>query len=266
MLAQRRARPQLFKAGNTLYAGGMNITPIGYLFFASLLFGIVLTIAVNRRLAKNGKPQTLLPKLYWGTIIVVISNLFIMFSFFGGNEIYKMVSLPKYEATVIDFNSQWEKRDDGRVLMHTPKLQFRDSRGEVITQDGNVRSSAEPVIGDTVRVAYADGTLYVISGASIGLLIALAVMLLILGYILAALTNFALGRKWKWVDNLGVTVFAIVIYGGMLFMLGAMIYGVFKYFQPGSDMPLWAMLMCLFFSLVLALAMVGMVRMRMEET
>ncbi|MDA8708556.1 hypothetical protein N9M10_04205, partial [Hellea sp.] len=215
----------------------------------------------------NGKPQDLFTKFYFGLILVVISNLFFGFCLFGASNTYDMVSLPKYEATIISFDSHWteiDQRDsDGNrysrdVLMHTPMFQFMDNTGETIRQKGNISSGAEPVIGDTVRVAYKDGTLKVITVTAFGMLIGLAVMLLILGYILIVVTCFAMGRKPPWVERLGLIVFIIVIGGGVLFMLGGMIYGIFQYFQPDSDMPLGAMLICLFFSIVLALSILAL--------
>ena len=97
-----------------------------------------------------------------------------------------------------------------------------------------------------------------ISLASIGLYVGLAVMLMILGYILANVVLFALGRKSKRLDAFGSFLLVYIVIGGaMLFMLAGMVYGVYSYFQPGSDMPLAIMLVCAFFSLTLALAFVG---------
>ncbi|MDX8349974.1 hypothetical protein SLH49_18450 [Cognatiyoonia sp. IB215446] len=247
----------------------MTITPIGYLFFGSIAFGITLMVGVSRRWSKDGKPAGIVANLFFGLVLVCISTLFFMLSFFGAKAVYEMVTFPKYEATIISFESEWEEftrtDSDGRsytedVLMHTPMLQFTDETGRIITQEGNIRSGAEPVIGDTVTVGYRRGRgLQVISLASIGLYTALFVMLLILGFILTKVLFFVLGRKSKGLDAFGSFLLVYIVIGGsMLFMLAAMTYGVFSYFQPGSDMPLWVMLVCAFFTLTLVLAFAGM--------
>lgn len=247
----------------------MTITPVGYLFFAAVLAGVLLTIGVNRRWAKNGKPIGIGASVFVGLILVTMSTLFFMFSYFGADGVYQMMTFPKYEATIISFDSAWDEvtrtdSDGDRyiedVLMHTPTLRFVDDTGQVITQRGNIRSGAEPVIGETVTVGYSPGrSLQVISIVSIGLYIGLAVMLMILGYILISVLFFTLGRKPKWLETAGrVLLVYIVIGGGMLGMLAGMVYGVYGYFQPGSDTPLWAMLLSAFFSIVLALSLVGM--------
>lgn len=247
----------------------MTVTPIGYLFISSVLFGILLMKGVSTRWVKNGKAVGVMVKLYFGTILVSISTLFIMGTAFGVKSVYDMVSAPKYRATIISVHSEWQEftrtNSDGdsyseNVLMQRPKLQFKDNNGLLITEMGNVRSGVKSKIGNKVLVAYKPGNLQVISASSIGLLLGLTVIVLILGYILAEVVSFVLGRKSKWVDRLGILTFAVVIYGGMLSILAGMIYGVFKYFQPDSDMPLWALLLCLFFSIVLALALIGIIR------
>lgn len=247
----------------------MTVTPIGYLFFASIAFGIALMVGVSRRWSKDGKPTGIGTNLFFGLVLVCISTLFFMLSFVGAKAVYEMVTFPKYEATIVSFESEWEevtRRDsDGRsytddVLMHTPMLQFTDETGRTITQRGNVRSEAEPVIGDNVTVGYREGRgLQVISLASIGLYAALFVMLMILGFILAKVLLFTLGRKSKWLDAFGSFLLVYIVIGGsMLFMLAAMTYGVFSYFQSGSDTPLWVMLICAFFTLTLTLAFLGL--------
>ncbi len=246
----------------------MTLTPFGYLFVASIAFGILLMIGVSRRWSRQGRPVGIGSNLFFGLVLVIMSNLFFGLGFTGAQAIYNMISFPKYEATIVGFSSSWEEfsrtGSDGssyteNVLMHTPTLRFRDDAGRTITQQGNVRSGAEPVIGDKVTVAYRSGEpLQVISLASIGLYIGLVVMLLILGFILTKVLFFTLGRKSKGLDKFGGVLLVYIIIGGsMLGMLAAMVYGVFSYFQPGSDMPLWAMLVCVFFSLTLALAFVG---------
>jgi hypothetical protein len=236
----------------------MAITPIGYLFFGSVIFGILLMAGVSRRWTLDGKPTGIGTNLFFGLVLVIMSNLLFMLTFIGGQAVYGMIMLPKYEATIISFDSTRERvtrRDsDGdnyteNVLMHTPTLRFADNTGRIITQKGNVRSGAEPIVGNKVTVAYRTGDpLQVISIASIGLYIGLAVMLLILGYILTQILFFVLGRKSKRLDKIGgILLFYVVIGGGMLGMLAGMIYGVYSYFQPGSDMPLSIMLVCVFY-------------------
>lgn len=251
----------------------MTITPAGYVFFAVLTFSITLAVGVFRRLRKNGKPAGIGAGVFFGIGIVTISSLFIMAMIFGTYVIYQVVSSPKYDATIISYESDWESvertNSNGgtyfeQVLMHTPTLQFTDDRGQLITQDISSQGSV-PMVGKTVRVAYQGEEVIIVSTAFFGML-AMGFMTIILGYITIALSCFALGLKPKWLETAGTTVFAMVFYGAMFGMLGVMIYGVYKYFQPGSDMPLWTMLMCAFFSVVLILALIGiLVGLKEEE-
>lgn len=247
----------------------MTLTPLGYLFVASIVFGVLLTIGVGRRWAEDGKPMSLSGGIFVGLVLVIISNLFFMLSYTGAKAAYEMIAFPKYEATIISFDSAWEEfsrtdSDGDRytedVLMHTPTLRFTDATGQTITEKGNVRSGSKPVIGSTVTVAYLPGEgVQVISVASIGLYIGLAVMLLILGFILMRVLFYVLRRNSVGLDSFGAGLIGYVVIGGsMLGMLAGMIYGVYSYFQPGSDMPLWAMLVCAFFSVVLALSFAAM--------
>jgi len=196
------------------------------------------------------------------------AHLFFTGTFILAHAVYSMTTFPKYQATVIGFDSAWvevEREDsDGTsyktdVLMHTPTLRFIHDTGRIITQKSNIRSSSEPVIGTKAIVAYrSDGQLHVISLASIGLYIGLAIMMLINGYILTKVLFFVLGRKSKRLDEFGWTLISVVLIGGMLSMFAGMTYGVYSYFQPGSDIPLSAMLFCLFASLMLVLAFFGL--------
>ncbi|EBA11340.1 DUF3592 domain-containing protein [Roseobacter sp. CCS2] len=245
----------------------MTVTPMGYLFFASILFGVLLMAGVSRRWSKNGKPIGIGTNLFFGFVLVTMSTLFFMFVAIGAQSIHRMVVSPKYEATIVGVSSAWEETrgSDGfteRTLMHTPMLRFTDSAGRAITQKGDIRSGAEPVIGTKVTVAYQDGRpLQVISLASIGLYLGLVVMLTILGYILTQVLFFTLGRKSKRLDQFGAFLLMdVCLGGGMLFMLAAMIYGVYSYFLPGSDMPFGIMLLCVFFSIVLAFSIFAMFR------
>ena len=242
----------------------MTITPAGYVFFAVLAFSIMLAVGVFRRLRKNGKPAGVGAGVFFGIAIVTISSLFAMAMIFGTYAIYQVVSAPKYDATIISYESAWESVErtdsDGdtyveEVLMHTPTLQFTDNAGQLITQAVSSQGSV-PRVGKTVRVAYLGEGVIIVSAAFVAML-AMGFMTIILGYITTALSCFALGLKPKWLETAGTTVFAMVFFGAMFGMLGAMIYGVYKYFQPGSDMPLWTMLMCAFFSVVLVLSLIA---------
>jgi len=252
----------------------MTITPAGYVFFGTILFGILLMVGVNRRWKEKGEALGCLGNAYFGIIVVSITMLFVGGMALGVQSVHQMVSFPKYEATIVSFESEWEEFDredtDGTrytedVLMHTPMLEFTDDNGQLITVPGDIRSGAEPVIGKRITIAYEDGKVNMVTPAAFGLLTGLAVIVMILGYIFVSIICYVLGIKPKWLDVFGTVVFSVVIFGGMLFMFGAMVYGVFKYFQPGSDMPLWAMLVCAFFALMLALAFLGIFTGKTEE-
>ena len=119
-------------------------------------------MGVSRRHAKNSKPYNLGTIIFFDVVLAIISSQFFYEKSPIGDVGYDTVSLQKYEATIINFDSTCDGKDrtdsDGNsytenCLTHTPNRRFTDDTGEVITQGTNVRSGVKPVIGDTLLVA-----------------------------------------------------------------------------------------------------------------
>ncbi len=248
----------------------MSITPFGYVFFGSIAVGIGLTYLVTRRLRMEKGTGGIGSALYIGAVLVCLSLLFFPFVSILATSIHSMVTFPKYDAEIISFESYWDEQtytdSDGDsytrdVLMHRPTLRFRDDADKMITIESNTSSGSRPVIGSFVKVAYSNGTLQVISIASILLYFGLAVMLSILGYLLLYALFYGAGLPRAALNRAGAFgLFHLLIPGGMLFMLLGMVYGIYDFFLGRGDMPVWAVIICFFFSIVLALALFGYTR------
>ena len=245
------------------------MTPTGYVFVASILLGVGLTWGVIRRWSRTDGRVGVASTLFLGLVLTCISTLFVMSAVFLADAVREMVVLPKYEAQIVDFESAWEevRRTDSDgdswtedVLMHTPILRFADRTGQVVTVRGNVRSGAEPVIGDTVRVAYGGGSVQVISVASIGLLAGGGLIVSILGYILLHALYYTIGRSQARLGEIGVSAlfYGLVPLGVMGMFAGLLWGGVIGFFREGSDVPAWVFGVSLFFCIALALAAVGL--------
>ncbi|MEM9795293.1 MAG: hypothetical protein AAF919_02320 [Pseudomonadota bacterium] len=252
------------------------MTPLGYVFVASILLGVVLTWGVARRRSRMKGSFGPAGTLLLGFMLTNVSTLFVMLAFFLADIVRDMIILPKYTAEIVDVESAWEevRRTDSDgdswtedVLMHTPILRFEDETGRFVTLPGNVRSGAAPIIGDMVRVAYGGGSVKVISVASIGLLAGGGLIVAILGYILLHAVYYSVGRSQARLGEMGVKA---LFYGlfplGMLGMFAGLLWGgVIEFLRVDSDVPVWAFVVSLFFCVVLVLAAVGLVMSARQE-
>jgi len=153
--------------------------------------------------------------------------------------------------------------------MHTPTVQFISEDGQTVKLETNVASGGRPVIGDHLTVVYAPGDTVApqISPASIGLLFGATLMLFIMSMLLFAAIQYARGADMAGIKSFSVGfVLRFLIPFGMLFLLSGMGYALWQYFAGKKDMPLWAAIICGFFSFVLLLTIPTFLRMAFGRT
>lgn len=241
----------------------LRITPYGWALIAAILLSLALTRGVVRRMSPKENAGCL--SFGYTALIISILMIFVLtFSVSISQSIYGFFTKPKYQATVTSFSSHWEDRDEkdsnGRsrktkVLMHTPTVQFTDQAGNVQLLETDIASGAAPVIGSTIKVVYAPGDTiaHELSFASIALLFGASLMIFIMGLILFAAIQYARGVNMGGITAFGLGFLMRFLFPfGMLFLLGGMGYALFQYFTGHKpDMPLWAVIVCCFFCLVL---------------
>lgn len=244
----------------------MSITPAGYIFFTVLALAITLSVLVTKRLSREtGKPNGCMAGAYIGTIVVAVTTLFVGSVFMFSAQIYKVATYPKYEATIVDVNSEWVERDyqddDGftrseTIEMHTAVLEFYDHNNQLIRLNNNIRSGGKPTIGEQITIAYRDGVLSEVSLRSLLMYIGLATMMILLGTISACMLLYAFNKNTERVQVFGWSfVFYFVIPAGLIFMLGGMLYALWDHYTNNGDMPIWAQGVAIFFSVVILLVL-----------
>lgn len=243
----------------------LSITPYGW----GLLSAITLALILSRGVVKRLSPKENSGCMNYAFVALVLSILMIFvfsFSISISQNIYGFFTKPKYKATVISFTSRWEDRSekdsDGRsrtrqVLMHTPTVQFTGGDGKQVTLETDISSGGEPVIGDTIVVVYAPGDTiaHELSFASIALLAGASLMIFIMGFILYGALQYARGANMKKFTAFAIGfVMRFLFPFAMLSLFVGMAYAIWQYFTGNKpDMPIWAVVVCCFFCLVLAL-------------
>lgn len=249
----------------------LSTEPVALSFYTAILVTIFLSVTVIRRMKSNKKKDEKLGCFTGGYITLVIGTLSILFFPFVTilvQSTYAYIDYPRYESTVVDVDSAWEEQSytdsDGRshtrdVLMHTAIIEFTDKYGQKVRTSNSIRSGSKPNIGDSITVSYKDGKLQEFSFRAIALFIGLAFMLLIMGYCLLLIYNYAFKRSnSKLIDKGAWFGLHIIIPGGMLLMFSGMFYALIQYFLVHrDDMPLVIVGVIIFFCLVLFLAFVG---------
>jgi hypothetical protein len=242
--------------------------PIENLFIGSVIFGLLLSFGVDRRLTINGKNPRIFERFLAWTALIAISFMFAVFTMMWTQTAYKMIVFPKYEATVVSVESTWEEvsytDDDGDrytkdVLMHRAVLSFYNEVGQVITQRSNIKSRDEPVIGEKATVAYQTGeTIVVVSLSSIGLIFVGALLTLILGYALLRFIAFSFGVQSKPLVRFGTALVFFVIGLLCLGLIYAILSVIYNFLMPVNTSPMVFMFICI----IITLAAIGYFLMR----
>ena len=235
----------------------MQLTYAGQVFLAVVailsIWSFILTKLWLKRLTKN-RESNKLEFAYLFVVVFSISSLFFPFSYWVSQAVYALATKPSYDATVVNYTSEWvdtERTDSNghtyktKTLMYTAQVQFKDHQNRVQFLNNSVRSGDVPVIGDHITVVYeaGDHAAQEKSLRSILLFAATFFMLFILGYILLTIIAYGLNRNMKpYAAFASFLIFRITIPLGTMTIFAMLSYSVFAYFFLGNpvNLPIWA--------------------------
>jgi hypothetical protein len=251
-------------------------TAYGWSFVFSLFFTIWLTHRTLKKwrhddLLKSGKDEGVgcLSAGFLALVLGAMSFLFFPFLVMLIETTHQYAVLPQYQSTIVQVESKWERQDytdsDKRrqtrdVLMHTSIVEFTDNQEKTVRLPSSIRSGEEPIIGDQLRVAYANGmqTALEVSFRAFAMQFGLLVMLLILGFFLLIIVRWVLGKSNDKLASVGInTVFNAGIPLAMIGMEAGLIYGLMRHFSGEKDFPLWVVGLLIFFIIGLGLGIVS---------
>ncbi len=178
------------------------------------------------------------------------------------DDAYRYLADPTYEATVIDIKTRTAHNDNKGPMYHKV-YQFVDNQGHIHTITSSMASGEKPVVGVKGKVKYAaDGTFLEVSLA--GVLLTLGGLLLV--YIFSLFTLYYLfygmGQNYHAVLNFGIQfTFKILIPLGVSLLLWAFVYNLWLGFTGAKDIPVIAMAIMGFITLMLMLALWGLIPM-----
>lgn len=246
----------------------LRITNYGWGMIAVLVLSVLVALKVLKRNDRSLRPGCL-GIGYVSLIAFCLFSLSIMLAGMLGSFVLHAFSLPRYEARVVDYSSYEDKDSHNRrVTMFRSVVAFT-ACGKPVTLKTDISSSAKRAIGEAVTVGYKPGMEIAeeLSGNKYMLIGGAAVLLFIMGYFALGGIAYALGWRMKPFYNFGMSLLLYFIFPlAMLFLLGGMGYAVVLYFMGQKpDMPLWAVVVCSFFCLVLFSAFLGYIRMLTER-
>lgn len=231
-------------------------------FYIAIGIAIILCYLVLTKIKKKEEKPGCAGTGFIIAGISTVSILFFTFLFIFINKLDGFVNFPRYEATIVDVESEWVKFTDGNnstknVLMYTAIVEFEDDKGKLVHMPNNLSHGEKPEIGDIITVSYEEGKLQEFSLGAFGMFYGLAIMLFILGYALVYVysysTNLKLDRLNKSGANFGLFVF---IPSAMLLLLGGMLYGLWDFYLGNkNDMPLFVVITVCVFSIILSIVL-----------
>lgn len=202
---------------------------------------------------------------FWWLVCFCLVSLFFPFAYWIGDELYELAVSPKYEATVVSYQSEWdtcESRDSNgrtdkyRCLKYTPILEAVMPDGQRVVLPGNIRSGSAPVIGERVDVVLPPGAnqLHERSVRSVGLLAGGGLMVAMIGYFLYLIAAYGAGRNLDRAARFGVAavINGLVPLGALLMEIG-LLSVPYRYWAQGNpeQWPVWVLALCLLFALSL---------------
>jgi hypothetical protein len=104
---------------------------------------------------------------------------------------------------------------------------------------------------------------HTLSIGEIALLFGASIMIFAMALVLIAVIKYAAGGSLSGITDFGLKFLMRFIFPfGMLFLLGGMGFALFQYFMgERPDMPLWAVIICCFFCLILILTIPAIIKM-----
>lgn len=248
----------------------LRITSYGWGMIALIVLSVLVAIKVLKRKDRERSPGCL-GIGYISLIIFCLFSLSAMLAGMLGSFLINALTLPRYEARVVDYHT-FEDKDsrNRRLTMFQPIVSFRTKEGSVVTIKTDIASSGKKDKGVSLTVGYKPGmdTAEELSGNKYILIGGACVMLLIMGYFALGGIAYAMGWRMRPFYRFGAGLLLYFIFPlAMLSLLGAMSYVVTLYFMGQKpDMPVWAVVICSFFSLTLFFAFIGYLRMLTERS
>lgn len=256
---------------------GYTLTGYGWVMILVAAAAILLTYKFLSKKSSGDDFNKVKPKagcLSFGYVFLVIFSIATLA--LGGlamlcSSIYNMASLPRYQATVVGHNShQSESKDEnGRrrsTTMYTPILKFKDNTGAEVEKEADLSSGSKETMGSVLTVAYENGMdkVSVISATKYFMLLGLATIMFLLVYVLVLGVAYSFGKSISGLLRIGAgfLMYYLAPAGMLLLFYGCAYSGAYQYFAGRRpDMPVWAVVVCCFFSFVLFFSLIGWAKM-----
>ena len=162
-------------------------------------------------------------------------NIIFLLLFYISPEViknsYAYITYPKYEAEVVDIESQtrWvsKKGSRRRLLLHTPIVSFKpENSTEYLKMTLDISTSERPEIGSIKEVAYKDNAIYEISTKGYLFLAGTVLQCFFLFYPILYLIFVIIGKDTGYLKRigvkgfvyfalLGIILFAIILFNGV---------------------------------------------------
>jgi hypothetical protein len=248
----------------------LRITGYGWTAIVLIALSIFVAIKILKRRNPNEKSGCI-GVGYVSLVMFILLSFSTMLAGMLGSFVLNVLTLPRYEAKIIDISAyQDTNRRKRTTTMYRSIVAFTTEDGTPVEIRTDISSSERREIGEVVKVGYRSGmqTAEELSAGKYILMAGGAVMLLVMGYFVIAGIFYAMGAQMSAFYRFGMNLLLYFIFPlGMLFLLGGMGYAVVLYFTGQKpDMPVWAVVVCCFFCLVLLGAMLGYLRMLRERT
>ncbi|WP_321898313.1 uracil permease [Burkholderia cepacia] len=246
----------------------MALTQAGKVFVVCVaVFGVAAYWLASRvvRRQTGGKRGAGGAVAFWWLVCFCLVSLLFPFAYWIGDELYTLAVLPKYEATVVSYQSEWdtcERRDSSgrtdryRCIKYTSILEAVMPDGERVVLPGNIRSGGVPEIGEKIDVVLPAGAtqLHERSVRSVGLLAGGALMVAIIGYFVYLIAAYGAGKNIDGAARFGVAAVmnALVPLGVLLMEIGFLSVP-YRYWVRGNpeQWPVWVLALGLLFALAL---------------
>ena len=248
----------------------LRITGYGWMAVVLLVLSIFVGIGIIKRRDKHAKPGCV-GVAYVSLVVFILLSFSTMLTGMLGSFVLDIFTLSRYEAKVISISAyeKHSRKSKKMTTMYRSTVAFTTADGTLVEIPTDISSSERGKIGEIVTVGYKPGmeTAEELSGSKYLLMAGGAVMLLVMGYFAVAGIFYAMGWGMSGFYRFGMNlVMYLILPLAMLFMLGGIGYVVVLYFTGNKrDMPIWAVVVCCFFCLVLLGGMLGYVRMLIEK-
>jgi len=215
-----------------------SLDPITVGFFIAIISSIILSILVIYRLREE-KAQTneKIGCFIAGAPVITtfICILFFPFLMHFLQSTTSYIVSPIYTATIVDVKSYTSisanSRGSGNNFMHIAIVEFTDKNGKKIRADNNLSSGDEPKIGEKITISYNNGTLQEVSFTAFAIIIGLSLLLILLGFCLTLIINYALYKKNDTLLRRGAkTLVYIILPLVVLIFFIVLTYSVIQYF------------------------------------